>query len=293
LGLHRFPARYRFHTYMYGRPYSNATLCQNFKAMGVELSELHVFEPTVFMAPPLPPQLYVYVCVCVCVWTHLRSGMHCFVQSAKPSVKNCRRVYQAPPLSRRMAMSYIGRNTRGFEWNVVSKFESNRWRTVGVAFIVTNGRLHFYLYRLNSTYCPLVGFEPLRCVIPFLFNVLTVLKMSFFILFSRLYDVSIILRPFRHYAIFLLQLFLSVQSSSCKPFSPIIHLIPTAQVSLGLLRFLLPDGRHSSTPFGSLPCSILWTCPYHWSCLVFMSSKRDLVTKNVFEIPLYFHIHRH
>jgi hypothetical protein len=85
--------------------------------------------------------------VCVCMWTHLRSGMQRFVQSAKQSVKNCRRVYQAPLLPRRMAMSYIDRNTRGFEWNVVSKFESNRWRTFGVAFIVTNGRLHFYLYR--------------------------------------------------------------------------------------------------------------------------------------------------
>jgi hypothetical protein len=38
-------------------------LCQNFKAMGVELSEMHVFEPTMFMVPPLPPQLYVCVYV--------------------------------------------------------------------------------------------------------------------------------------------------------------------------------------------------------------------------------------
>jgi hypothetical protein len=38
---------------------------------------------------------------------------------------------------------------------------------------------------------------------------------------------------------------------------------------LGLPLFLLPDGRHSSTPFGSLPSSILWTCLYHWSCLSF------------------------
>jgi hypothetical protein len=57
----------------------------------------------------------------------------------------------------------------------------------------------------------------------------------------------------------LLQLLLSTQSSSCNPFSPIIPLIPSAQVSFGLPRFLLPDGRHSSTPFGSLPSSILWT----------------------------------
>jgi hypothetical protein len=151
LRLHRFPATYRFHTYMYGRPYWNATLCQNFKAMGVELSEIYVFEPTMFIAPPLPPQLYV--CVCVCEHTCV---VECNVlsQSAKQSVKNCRRVYQAPPRPRQMGMSYIDRNKCGFEWNVVSKFESNRWRTFGVAFIVTNGRLHFCLYRLtiNTAY---------------------------------------------------------------------------------------------------------------------------------------------
>jgi hypothetical protein len=28
---------------------------------------------------------------------------------------------------------------------------------------------------------------------------------------------------------------------------------------LGLPLFLFPDGRHSRTPFGSLPSSILWT----------------------------------
>jgi hypothetical protein len=44
------------------------------------------------------------------------------------------------------------------------------------------------------------------------------------LLFTRLYDVSIFLRPFRHYAIFFPQLFLSVQSSSCNPFSAIIPL---------------------------------------------------------------------
>ena len=32
------------------------------------------------------------------------------------------------------------------------------------------------------------------------------------------------------------------------------------------------------TIFGSLPSSIRWTCPYHFSCLVLISSKRDLVT---------------
>ena len=71
---------------------------------------------------------------------------------------------------------------------------------------------------------------------------------------------------------------LSFQSSSINPFSPITPLIPSAQVSLGLPRFLLPGGRHFITSFGSLPSSILWTCPYHRSCLVLISSKRDLVT---------------
>jgi hypothetical protein len=37
---------------------------------------------------------------------------------------------------------------------------------------------------------------------------------------------------------------------------------------LGLPLFLLPGGRHSSTPFGSLPSSILWTCPYIITALI-------------------------
>jgi hypothetical protein len=39
-------------------------------------------------------------------------------------------------------------------------------------------------------------------------------------------------------------------------------------MSLGLSCFLLPGGRHFITSFGNLPSSILWTCPYHWSCLI-------------------------
>jgi len=49
---------------------------------------------------------------------------------------------------------------------------------------------------------------------------------------------------------------------------------PFCPVSLGLLHFLLLGGRHFITSFGNLPSSILWTCPYHWSCLVLISSKR-------------------
>ena len=86
------------------------------------------------------------------------------------------------------------------------------------------------------------------------------------------------LPPFDHYIIFFLQLPLSFQSSSINPFSPISPLIPSAQGALGLPRFLLPGGLHFITSFGSLPSSILSICPYHWSCLVLISSKRDLTT---------------
>jgi hypothetical protein len=50
--------------------------------------------------------------------------------------------------------------------------------------------------------------------------------------------------PIDSYNILFLQLFLPFQSSSINPFSPISPLIPSAQVSLGLPRFLLPGGRH-------------------------------------------------
>jgi hypothetical protein len=69
--------------------------------------------------------------------------------------------------------------------------------------------------------------------------------------------VHIFLRPFINYIIFFLQLCLSFQSSSINPFSPISPLIPSAQVSVGLPRFLLPGGRHFITYFGNLPSSIL------------------------------------
>jgi hypothetical protein len=52
------------------------------------------------------------------------------------------------------------------------------------------------------------------------------------------------IKQFDHYIIFFLHVFLSFQSSSINPFSPISPLIPSAQVSLGLPRFLLPGGRH-------------------------------------------------
>jgi hypothetical protein len=83
---------------------------------------------------------------------------------------------------------------------------------------------------------------------------------------------------FNNYIIFFLQLLLSFQSSSINPFSPNCPLIPSSRVSLGLPHFVLPGGRQFMTSFGNLPSSILWTCQYHWSCLVLISSKGDLVT---------------
>ena len=66
-----------------------------------------------------------------------------------------------------------------------------------------------------------------------------------------------LLRPFDNYIIFFLQLSLSFQSSSINLLSPISLLIPSAQVSLGLPRFLLPGGLHFVTSFGNLPSVIL------------------------------------
>ena len=67
----------------------------------------------------------------------------------------------------------------------------------------------------------------------------------------------IFLRTFNKYIISFLQLPLSVQSSSINPISPISPLIPSAQVSLGLPRFLLLGGLHFVTSLGNLPSSIL------------------------------------
>ena len=67
----------------------------------------------------------------------------------------------------------------------------------------------------------------------------------FIYLFSRLFDVST--SSSAHLTIiFFLHLSLSFQSSSINPFSPNSPLIPSAQVALGLPRFLLPGGLPSS-----------------------------------------------
>ena len=97
------------------------------------------------------------------------------------------------------------------------------------------------------------------------------------LLFSRLFDVST--SSCAHLTIiFFLQLPLSFQSSSINPFSPQQSSYPFRPGTFGFPRFLLPGGLHFIISFGSLPSSILWTCPYHFSCFVLISSKRDLVT---------------
>ena len=105
------------------------------------------------------------------------------------------------------------------------------------------------------------------------------INQQIFILFSRLFDVST--SSCAHLTItlsFFFHLSLSFQSSSINPFSPISPLIPSAQVALSLSHFLLPGGLHFINFFGNLPFSILWTCPYHISCWVLISSKRELAT---------------
>jgi len=82
---------------------------------------------------------------------------------------------------------------------------------------------------------------------------------DYLFIYQALQYFHIVLRPFNNYIIFFLQLLLSFQSSSINPISPISPLNPSAQLSLGLPRFLLPGGRHFITSLGNLPSSILWT----------------------------------
>ena len=91
-------------------------------------------------------------------------------------------------------------------------------------------------------------------------------------LFSRLFDVST--SSCAHLTIILSSSSIYLWHSSLLPlipFPPNSPLIPSAQVALGLPRFLLPGGLHFITFFGSLPSSILWRCPHHFSCLVLIS----------------------
>jgi hypothetical protein len=65
---------------------------------------------------------------------------------------------------------------------------------------------------------------------------------------------------------------MSFQSSYINPFSPISPLISSAQVSLGLPRFLHPGGRHFITSFGNLPSSTLWKWLHHWMKIMYYIS---------------------
>jgi len=67
------------------------------------------------------------------------------------------------------------------------------------------------------------------------------------IIYQVVQRFHIFLRPFYNYITFFLHLPLSFQSSSINPFSPTSPLIPSAQVSLSLPRFLLPGGLHFIT----------------------------------------------
>jgi hypothetical protein len=93
----------------------------------------------------------------------------------------------------------------------------------------------------------------------------------YILLFSRLYDIST--SSCAHWTLIVSSFSIHLCHSSLLPlvpFPPISPRIPSSQVSLGLPRFLLHSGFHFITCFGSLPSSILWTCPYHFSCLVYI-----------------------
>ena len=96
-------------------------------------------------------------------------------------------------------------------------------------------------------------------------------------LFSRLYDVSTF--SCAHLTIIL------SSSSICLCHSSLLPLISFPPSVPNLFR----PGKFRSTSFsssrwdtvhnffGSLPSSTRWTCPYHLSCLILVSPKRDLV----------------
>ena len=115
------------------------------------------------------------------------------------------------------------------------------------------------------------------------FRIISLSRYIYFYLFIQqtVQCFHIFLRPSDNYVIFFLQLLLSFHSFSINPFSPINPLIPSAQVSLGLPRFLLPGGRYFITSFGNLPYSILWICPYHWNIYsVIMWYSTECITKS-------------
>ena len=73
------------------------------------------------------------------------------------------------------------------------------------------------------------------------------MRVIYIIISQAVQCFNIFMRPFDNYIILFLQLPLLFPSSSINPFSPISPLIPSAHVSLGLPRFLLPGGLHFIT----------------------------------------------
>jgi len=109
-------------------------------------------------------------------------------------------------------------------------------------------RVELYHYSTPGPLWPVLGWTLL---LPLL---LLLLLLLILLLFSRLYNVST--SPCTNLTIIL------CSSSSClshssllTPFSPISSQIPSAQLALGLPRFLLLGGPHFVTSFGSLPLS--------------------------------------
>ena len=93
-----------------------------------------------------------------------------------------------------------------------------------------------------------------------MFRSVLLLLLLLLLLFSKLYNV------FTSSCANLTIILCSSSSYFCHSSLLPSHLIPSAQGSLGLPRFLLPGGRDFITSFGNLPSSSLWTWPYHWSC---------------------------
>jgi len=93
----------------------------------------------------------------------------------------------------------------------------------------------------------------------------TLLLLLLLLLFSRFYKVST--SSCAHWTLIVSSFSIRLCHSSLLPlvpFSPISPRIPSAQVSLGLPRFLLPGGFHFIACFGSLPSSILWKNITFW-----------------------------
>ena len=99
---------------------------------------------------------------------------------------------------------------------------------------------------VEKSFLPPTGFDPR--------TVQSNVKVNVFVINQQAVQCfHIFLRPSDNYIIFFLQLPLSFQSFSINPLSLISPLIPSAQVSLGLPRFLLPGGLHFITSIAIPP----------------------------------------